>query len=299
MACSGGADSLALFAATMFEARAAGWLVGLVTVDHRLQPGSQQRAERLAGWARSAGADPAEVLTVDAGGSGGLEAAARAARYAALDGAASRHDAAAVLLGHTLDDQAETVLLGLARGSGARSLAGMAPRRGVYRRPLLDVDRAVVRAACVVHGIEPWEDPHNVDPARARARLRHALPDLAAALHPDGPHGLAHNLARTARLLRADADALDDAAVQAAGPVTAADGSLDAAGLAGLPDALRGRVIRRALIAAGAPAGSLSSANVAAVDALVTDWHGQRAVSLPRGVTAAREHGRLQISASP
>ncbi|MGI8695194.1 MAG: ATP-binding protein [Mycobacteriales bacterium] len=111
VACSGGADSLALFAATMFEARAAGWLVGLVTVDHRLQPGSQQRAERLAGWARSAGADPAEVLTVDAGGSGGLEASARAARYAALDGAASRHDAAAVLLGHPLDDQAETVLL--------------------------------------------------------------------------------------------------------------------------------------------------------------------------------------------
>src|SRR5262249_43101499 len=151
VACSGGADSVALAAATAFEARRAGWRVAGVTVDHGLQDGSSERAAMVAAGLRTLGLDPVEVASVSVRGEGGPEAAARDARYAALDEVACRLGAAAVLLGHTRDDQAETVLLGLARGSGARSLAGM-PRHaragGRYRRPLLGLDRAVTRAAC-------------------------------------------------------------------------------------------------------------------------------------------------------
>lgn len=301
VACSGGRDSLALLGATAFAAREPGWLVGMVTVDHDLQEGSGERAHRLAGWARSRGLEPVEVLTVVVGRSGGLEAAARTARYAALDAAAIRHGAAAVLLAHTLDDQAETVLLGLARGSGARSLAGMPARRGVYRRPLLAVSREVVRAALTVGDppacdipawdIPAWDDPQNSDPARARARVRAAMPRIEQALGPN----VTHNLARTARLLRADADLLEELAAKARAGVDTPTG-LDVDQLAALPEALRTRVIRSVLLEAGSPGGGLAAAHVAAVDALVTGWHGQGPVALPRGVVAARRHGRLLVT---
>ena len=128
VACSGGADSLALAAAAAFEgaARRPGWSRG-ATVDHGLQDGSAAVAAQAAGDAlRQLGLRPVDVVRVEVGRAGGPEAAARDARYAALDALADRAGVRAVLLGHTLDDQAETVLLGLARGSGARSLAGMA-----------------------------------------------------------------------------------------------------------------------------------------------------------------------------
>ena len=197
----------------------------------------------------------------------------------------------AVLLAHTRDDQAETVLLGLARGSGGRSLAGMDARSGRYRRPLLALDRATVRAA--VEGLPVWDDPHNDDPAFARVRVRHAaLPALEDALGP----GVAAALARTAALLRADADALDEWAARAGADVTGPDGSLDVAALAALPLAVRSRVVRAAALAAGAPPSDLRAEHVEAVDALVTGWHGQGPLELPGRVTARRECGRLQIA---
>src|SRR5437868_2912388 len=150
VACSGGADSLALAAAAAFEGPKCGWRVGGVTVDHGLQPGAAGRAAAVAALLADLGLQPVEVATVDVGGAGGPEAAARTARYDALDRLAARMGARTVLLGHTLDDQAETVLLGLARGSGTRSLAGMADTSGTdgrYRRPLLGLDRATTRAA--------------------------------------------------------------------------------------------------------------------------------------------------------
>jgi tRNA(Ile)-lysidine synthase len=290
VACSGGADSLALAAATLFESRTGGWRAGLVTVDHGLQAGSAQRATAVADWARDRGFVPVEVQTVRVEGAGGPEAAARTARYEALAKAAAEHDATAVLLGHTQDDQAETVLLGLARGSGARSLAGMARRRGIYRRPLLELPRELVREAAADAGRIPWEDPHNADPAYARARIRDTLRGLQQALGD----GLTPNLARTARLLRADADALD--AIAATHRCTAADGTVSAAQLGGLPDALRSRVTRDWLIERGVPAGTLAAVHIAAVDALVTDWHGQGPVALPRGYTVARRHGTLAVA---
>ena len=195
VACSGGADSLALAAALAFEAARSGHQAGGVTVDHGLQEGSAERAAGVVRTMAGLGLAPAEAATVTVGSAGGVEAAARTARYAALDEAAERHRASAVLLGHTLDDQAETVLLGLARGSGARSLAGMRAVHGRYHRPLLELGRDHTRRACLALGLVPWDDPHNHDPAFTRVRVRaDVLPALEKGLGPGhgrrpGPYG--------------------------------------------------------------------------------------------------------------
>lgn len=284
VACSGGADSLALAAATAFVAPRAGLRAGAVVVDHGLQAGSAAVAERAAEQCRALGLDPVAVVAVVVGTGGGPEAAARAARREALTAEATRRGAAAVLLGHTRDDQAETVLLGLARGSGARSLAGMRAVDGQWRRPLLDVPRATTRQACADLGLAVWDDPHNEDVAYSRVRVRRfALPALEAALGP----GAAAALARSAALLGADADLLDELAAKV---VTA-----DCSELAALHPALRGRVLRRLALDAGVPAGSLSAEHIGAMDALVTDWRGQGAVALPAGWGARRDCGRLAV----
>ena len=294
-ACSGGADSLALAAAVAFVGPRLGLRAGGVTVDHGLQPGSARRAEQVAGLLAALGLDPAQHVAAVVGTAGGPEAAARAARYAALDAAAERTGATAVLLGHTLDDQAETVLLGLARGSGARSLAGMPATAGRYRRPLLQVSRSATRKACASLGLEPWDDPHNADPSFTRARVRHqALPALEGALGP----GVAEALARTAQLLRADAEALDSWAAMESERLTRAPPSrtgLDVTGLAALPEAVRTRVLHRAAVAAGCPPGALTAHHVAEMDGLVRRWHGQRWIELPGGVRAIRRRGKLTI----
>ncbi|GAA4077696.1 tRNA lysidine(34) synthetase TilS [Actinomadura miaoliensis] len=303
VACSGGADSLALAGALAFEAPRAGRPAGGVTIDHGLQEGSATRAEKVVRAMADLGLDPAGAINVTVGDHGGPENAARDARYAALDETAANLGAAAVLLGHTRDDQAETVLMGLARGSGARSLAGMPPsfvrtleaREIRYVRPLLDIDRATTRRACLAMGLEPWDDPHNDDPAYTRVRVRHeALPVLEKALGP----GITEALARTARMLRDDADALDgiadrsyaDCETTAPEPFSVA---LTLDGLAGLPKAVRTRVLRKAAIAAGSPPGTLAAVHVEHVDRLVTAWRGQRHVDLPGGVRAYRREGRL------
>ncbi|MBO3751846.1 tRNA lysidine(34) synthetase TilS [Streptosporangiaceae bacterium NEAU-GS5] len=287
VACSGGADSLALAAALGFAAPRAGLRAGLLTVDHGLQAGSDTRAHDLVRLAPRLGLDPARALTIQVGKDGGPEAAARAARYEALSKAAHDLGAAAVLLGHTLNDQAETVLLRLARGSGARSLAGMPEVFGIYRRPFLGITRARTEEACAALGLPVWNDPHNADDAYTRVRVRRdVLPVLEAALGP----GVTEALARTARLCRDDADALDDWADEVYAEHTL---SLPVSALSVLPAAVRRRVIQRAAIAAGAPASALAAVHIQEVDRLVTDWHGQRAVDLPGGVGAVRRYGTL------
>lgn len=289
-ACSGGADSLALAAALAHEAPRAGLRAGAVTVDHGLQDGSAERADAVAKVLDGLGLEPVLVRRVAVTGTGGPEGAARAARYRALDDVAAGTGAVAVLLAHTRDDQAETVLLRLARGSGARSLAGMAPVTGRYRRPLLDLPRDRVREACLASGLDPWDDPHNLDPAYARSRVRHdLLPALVDALGP----GVLPGLARTAALLRADADALDEWAGRAYAGCRDDDGALAVAPLAGLPEAVRARVLRGAALAAGCPGGSLGAGHVRAIDELVTGWHGQDGVDLPGAVSCVRRHDRL------
>ncbi|GIH18181.1 tRNA lysidine(34) synthetase TilS [Rugosimonospora africana] len=292
-ACSGGSDSLALAAALAFVAPRAGLRAGLVTVDHGLQPGSAERAAEVAEWGDRAGLTPAVVAQVTVRRAGGPEAAARTARYQALAEVAARVSATAVLLGHTRDDQAETVLLALTRGGGPRGIAGMPQRRimhGVtFVRPFLDVSRAQTRAACADLGLKPWEDPHNADPAYTRSRLRAAMPVLVDTLGPD----IVDNLARTARLVAADVEALDALAASAGTAAANPDGSLDVPSLAGLPSAVRTRVLRGYALRLGVPGAALSAAHIDALDALVMNWHGQGPVALPGGILVGRGAGRL------
>src|SRR5262245_42570964 len=164
VACSGGADSLALASVASHVAPRLGLRAGLVTVDHGLQTGSGERADGLAAWAGGVGLVPALAVPVTVDGRpGGPEAAAREARYEALAEAARSLSAAAVLLGHTRDDQAETVLLALARGAGPRGISGMPARRDVhgvvFLRPFLDISREQTRDVCARAGLTPWEDP--------------------------------------------------------------------------------------------------------------------------------------------
>lgn len=295
VACSGGADSLALAAATAFVAPRLGWRAGLVTVDHGLQPGSRHRAEAVAAWAREAGLVPVEVLPVTvAGRPGGPEAAAREARYEALRAAAARLGATAVVLGHTRHDQAETVLLALARGAGPRGLAGMPACRDVdgvaWLRPLLEVGRDRTEAACAALGLHPWQDPHNTDPAYARSRVRAtALPALVGALG----ERVVDNLARTAALVAADNAVLDQLATEALAAARDADDTLTVKALLALPGAVRARVLHAWARELGAGGSALSHRHVAALDALVTDWHGQGPTQLPGGVTVTRRADRL------
>lgn len=274
VAVSGGADSLALAASVARLVPGA----SAVVVDHQLQPGSADVALRAARQCSELGL-VARVEPVSVQGSGGPEAAARNARYAAL-----RPAKGVVLLGHTLDDQAETVLLGLGRGSGPRSIAGMRAYDPPWGRPLLGVSRAVTRAACAEQGIEVWEDPHNADPSFTRVRLRHeVLPLLEEVLQG----GVSSSLARTAAQLREDCDALDSLAEAFAGDCCAVDD------IAELPAALRRRVVRSWLIDEGVP--ELSDSHLRRVDALVSEWRGQGGVWLPGGFVVRRAHGRLVV----
>jgi tRNA(Ile)-lysidine synthase len=290
VACSGGADSLALAAALAFEGPRAGVPVGAVTVDHGLQPGSAGRAAATAELLRNLGLDPVHVVQVSVGREGGPEGAARAARYAAL---AAAGPGRRIALGHTLDDQAETVLLGLGRGSGPRSIAGMVEHRedgeGIWWRPLLGIRRTTARAACAAQELPVWDDPWNTDPAYTRVRLRsEVLPLLEDVLGG----GVAPALARTAALLRQDLDALDALAAPEFDRLEI-DGSLPVAGLAALADALRGRVLRTWLREQSIS--DLQAVQLAAVDALLTRWHGQGPVALPGGAAVVRASGRLTL----
>lgn len=311
VALSGGPDSLALAAAAAFEAPRLGRRAGAVIVDHGLQPDSGTVALRAAEAARALGLDPVQIerVRVDLfgaatpvsgdehirGGSGGPEGAARAARYAALEVAAVEHGAAAVLLGHSLDDQAETVLLGLARGSGTLSIAGMAAVAGLYRRPLLGLRRAVLAQACADQGLEPWNDPHNSDEQFARVRVRRSILPL---LERDLDAGVIEALARTAAIAREDAEALDQMVDELADDLTElAEGgcSLTVAGLAANPAAIRHRLIR--LIARTQFGVSISRTQTLEVARLVTDWHGQGPVHLP-GIRVERAAGLIVFTLS-
>ena len=291
-ACSGGADSLALAAAVAFEAPRAGLTAGAVIVDHGLQEGSLAVADRAADQCRRLlSLDPVEVVTVRVASSGsGPEAQAREARYKAFEDVAERVGAVAVMLGHTREDQAEQVLLGLARGSGARSLSGMPARRGLYVRPLLGLARAITVAACDAAGLTAWVDPHNSDRAYGRVRARALLPVLEAELG----RGTVAALARSADLLREDADALDDLAAQARDEL--GGGPIEAAVLLALPRAIRTRVWRLLALEAGCPPGALFAVHVEALDTLVTGWRGQGPIDLPGLVQGSRSGGRVFVA---
>lgn len=297
VALSGGADSLALAAATAFEAPRLGLRAGAVIVDHGLQEGSAAVAERAATAARRLGLAPVIVraVSVPAGDADGPEAAARLARYEALEAVRRAEHAVAILTGHTRDDQAEQVVLALSRGSGTRALAGIPPARDAIRRPFLEMSRAATARACTAQGLEPWQDPHNRDTVFARVRVRErVLPTWEAALGP----GIAVNLARTAVLAREDADALDALADELLRQSVDEDGSvvtLSVAALAAQPAALRNRMIRA--LCRTHFAAHLSREHTLRVASLVTDWRGQGPIHVP-GATVERAAGRVLFRAA-
>jgi len=296
LAVSGGADSLLLAATTNLEASKVGIQLSALVVDHQLQNGSGEVALSAQKKLIELGITEANISQVEVignvgnGGNGGMEAAARRARYEALDAEADRIGAVAIFLGHTEDDLAETVLLGLARGSGTRSLSGMAFHVGRYVRPFLELSRAQVLTACKESGIEFWSDPQNEDLSFARVRVRNEiLPKMEKEIGP----GISKALARTSRILREDADALDliagDIFASLADPA-----QIPIELISELPIAVRKRVIKRAIEAMGAP--SLSAEQILEVEALVGGWKGQGAVALAGGITARRDSGRLTLS---
>jgi tRNA(Ile)-lysidine synthase len=283
---SGGGDSVALLKAAVHVGNEKSFVVTAIIIDHQLQADSGAVAEQAAQIAKDLGASKVEIVKVQVAtgsGSGGLEAAARNARRDVFESYASVNNVKAVLLGHTLEDQAETVLLGLARGSGARSLSGMRAIDGIYRRPFLNLTRDLVRST--VTDLATFEDPHNSDPSFTRVRVRQTvLPVLEKELGP----GVAQALGRTADMLRDDADALDmDAAmIFAAGEPTINE-------LEKLSKAVRTRVLRHLAIRAGVLVNDLSREHILNIDNLITNWHGQGSLNLPGQVNVKRESGKL------
>ncbi|MGO1228334.1 MAG: tRNA lysidine(34) synthetase TilS [Brachybacterium sp.] len=315
---SGGADSLALLATTVWVGSRMGLETEAAIVDHGLQEGSAEVAERALIQAQQLGAE-GQVLRVqvDADAPGGIENAARTARHDALESAREERGALALLMAHTLDDQAEQVLMGIARGAGPRALAGIPRTRGALLRPFLGTgrdERTALRRSdteeiCRLHDLQWWEDPMNADPTLLRSRVRHqALPLLREILGEQ----LDENLARSADLVRPDVDHLDREA-QALLPSLRRDGGelredgdlllLDVHALAAAPAPLRTRVLRDATRSAdrakpqggstGGSSKSLLRRQVLAIDALVVSWHGQAAVPVPGRIEVARRDGLL------
>lgn len=283
---SGGADSLALAFTTQIEAKKLAIRTIAIVVDHQIQTGSADIAKKVCEILNS-GKIESQIVKVKVEVTDGVEASARRARYEAFEKIAKDMNASALFLGHTKDDQAETVLLGLARGSGARSLSGMATRNGIYVRPFLRNSRAETLKACQELGLEPWNDPHNEDLSFLRVRARKkVLPIMESELGP----GIADALVRSAQLLRDDADTLDYLANQ----FWSEDKSLEIAALEKLPKAIRSRVLRLALAEKGAL--QLSAEQIGQVEALISNWKGQGEVSLPAGVKVSRISGRLTLS---
>ena len=332
VACSGGRDSMALAAVSHIVCTSMGVRCGVVIVDHGLQEGSEQVAVEAADRCRALGLGPVIVrnATVQARGEG-LEAAARQARYNELCAAARESGAIAVLLAHTMDDQAETVLIGLLRSRGVDALAGMPQvftRSGAtFARPLLTLTRDETTGLCEDLGVEYWDDPTNGDAVDGelpddyplRSRVRH---DLLPAIERFAGFNVTRHFAESARLARMDKEYLDQRSDEVMGeavaavdwPASSAAVSTDApracvAGdtndsshgiglmisvkrIAREPEAIRLRVIAHALSQAGVNA---SAAQIAAIDRLVVDWHGQGGVSLPRGYSANRKKHVIRV----
>ena len=286
VAVSGGADSLALAQALFIESQPLALNAIAITIDHQLQENSHLQAERVAEQLKEIGYGQVITKKVLVALDSGLESGARDARYAAINESVEETKAVKVFLGHTRNDQAESVLLGLARGSGARSLSAMAAENGIFLRPLLAITREETEAACNEWGLNFWSDPHNLNTDFTRVKVRReVIPYLEEHLDP----GISRALVRTAALLRDDADALDLWAEREAS-------DLQCDRLAQLPKAIRTRIIRKAALAAGATPGKLTFEQVGAIDALICAWKGQGEVSLAGGVKVERISGRLSLS---
>lgn len=290
LAVSGGADSMALLHACAFLHRRGQIVARAVTVDHGLQGSSAAVADRVVATSESWGVPAQAVQVTVEADVAGLEAAAREARYTALEAARQAADADWILTAHTRNDQAETVLLGLMRGSGTRSLAGMSSLTGRLLRPLLALDRAATEASCTAQGIEVWYDPMNRDVAYARVRTRRLLASLEAELGQP----ITANLARTAELCRADADFIDDRSAALAAEVRGRP-TISLGRLRGLEEAILTRVVRAWLVSLGVPAQSFGAARITELSSLIRRGRRGR-LSLPGDAEVIVSRGSLIFS---
>jgi|LakMenEpi03Aug12_release.lakeMendotaPanAssembly.Ray.scaffolds.fasta_scaffold00050_41 tRNA(Ile)-lysidine synthase len=293
VACSGGPDSMSL-AVNAFElSRRRDWSVTCVVVDHQWHSNSGENAKQVKNTLLRLGIEQVEVVQVGISAQSNKESVARDLRYSALLEFSNKLNNAPVLLGHTKEDQVETVLMRLVRGSGARSLAGIPTKRDVYLRPLMHLSKEVVHAA-LSDSVPTISDPANSDENFLRVRVRNkVIPTLKTELGADVIDGLY----RTAELLRVDADYLDKLAEKALSEVIQA-GQLDIKLLQDEDPAIRTRVIQMWLLDNHVPSSSLQSVHIWAVDELVSKWHGQKEVDLPGGFEVRRDSGRLIISKS-
>ena len=291
IAVSGGADSLALAAACEFEAKKLGLKIAAAVIDHSLQKGSDKVAAQTAKTLAALGFEEVVVKKIAVGKAGGPEAAARTARYTALETIRQKTKSNFVVLGHTASDQAETVLLGLVRGSGAKSLSGMSEKTGLRLRPLLGIERATTEAFCKHSGIKYWSDPQNKDEKFLRVMIRkHVLPFLEKQLGGS----VAASLVRTSDQLREDNSYLEsqaDKSFKKYAKVSGSGISFDAKAIEKLPAAILNRVIKKALDGFGSES---SRTHVLAVSDLVLSWHGQKPLALP-GVRVVRKGNTISF----
>lgn len=294
IAVSGGADSLALAAACEFEAKKLGLKIAAAVIDHSLQKDSDKVAAQTAKTLASLGFEEVVVKKIAVGKAGGPEAAARTARYTALKTLRQKTKSNFVVLGHTSSDQAETVLLGLVRGSGSKSLSGMSEKTGFLLRPLLGVERATTEAFCKDSGIKYWSDPQNKDEKFLRVMIRkHVLPFLEKQLGGS----VAASLVRTSDQLREDNAYLDsqtDKSFKKYATVSASGISFDAQLIGKLPSAILHRVIKKAVDGFGSES---SRTHVLAVSDLVLSWHGQKPLALP-GVRVVRKGNTITFESN-
>ena len=289
VALSGGADSLALASAVASEAsrKGATFYAGAVIVEHGLQEATKKVAEDTAQLAREFGLDPVMIIPVSITEKGlGAEGDARAARYSAFEEAVEKTHARGVIIGHTMNDQAEQVLLGLARGSGARSVSGIAEQRDMYIRPMLEISRKETEESCREMGIDFWVDPHNSHEEYARVRVRkNLLPQMIEELGED----VVQNLARTAQIAREDSDAMDfiiDEKIESLVEISDNEYSFNVQELQRLPVAIRKRMFKK--LAKNYMNADFMSTHCEAVNALIDEWNGQKPLNLPGGITVKR-----------
>ena len=291
IAVSGGADSLALAAACEFEAKKLKVKIAAAVIDHSLQNNSDKVAAQTAKTLAALGFEEVVVKKITVGKAGGPEAAARTARYTALETIRQKTKSNFVVLGHTASDQAETVLLGLVRGSGSKSLSGMSEKTGVLLRPLLGIERATTEAFCKDSGIKYWSDPQNKDEKFLRVMIRkHVLPFLEKQLGGS----VAASLVRTSDQLREDNTYLEsqaDKSFKKYAKVSGSGISFDAKAIEKLPAAILNRVIKKALDGFGSES---SRTHVLAVSDLVLSWHGQKPLALP-GVRVVRKGNTISF----
>ena len=287
LAVSGGADSLALALAANFELPKLGIALAAVIVNHNLQPGSGEIAEQAATRLRKLGITDVTVVSVQVEDSGqGPESAARDARYQALETERLALGADYILTGHTLDDQAETVLLGLTRGSGLKSIAGMQSVAGNLVRPFLGISKAELIQSLEDAGIDYWEDPHNTETRFTRVRIRNLMQQLEAELGP----GLSTALARTAELAQESEEFLALSATALIQSARVDGNSYAVEVLAQAHPALRRKALQ--MIASALVPGGVSRVQVLGLDELICNWHGQKPTHLS-GITVERVRDQI------